>query len=182
MHTQPPPQIWLHVFEASTDILRLCIFGSGRCKKSCKKAFQGLLPFAVFIGAAFVVRILSSVFIWALPHVPGHELWGSRWPRSWTCIPGLTSDRPLYRGHLWWSELFLTLLTITGHESSLSLNLILHWCYTPSVKPATPINLAATLSSWLTFPYGEKGAATHHCCSLHRINTACILVFKKKSS
>lgn len=122
---QPPPQIWLPVFEASTDILRLCNFGSGHCKKSCEKPFQGLLPFAIFIGAAFVVRILSSVFIWAMPHVPGHELWGSQWPRSWTCIPGLTSDWPLCCGHLWWSGLLLTLLTITRHEFFPSLNLIL---------------------------------------------------------
>ena len=48
-------------FDAISDMLRLCDIGSDCCKKSCvrkscEKPCQGLLLFAVFVGAAFVVR------------------------------------------------------------------------------------------------------------------------------
>ena len=58
----PDLAAYVRCFDAISDMLRLCDHsGSDCCKKSsvrksCEKPCQGLLLFAIFIGAAFVVR------------------------------------------------------------------------------------------------------------------------------
>lgn len=90
---------------------------------------------------------------------------------------------------LLWTSLVIWITRLLTLLTSLAMTFSCHWtqsCFAlvlPSLftgEATATTSLAVTLGSWLTFPYGEKGAA-HHRCSLHRINPACILVFKRKA-
>lgn len=186
-HTAARPQIWLLMFKAISDLLQLCNLGSDCCKKSCVRKSCERCPLLGPPPLYYIYRscicgqevwILPSVLTSAMPQVCLCLAMYLDDPVL-TCLPGLTSDRPLCCGFAWWSVVnpayhhWTWPFPITRPDLTLACSDAAGLC--PLSVRSLP--LPALLSP--SAP-GLPGA-THHCCSLAQNKHSMHFCLEKKN-